>query len=130
MLAVDTNVLVRFFTREDPMQAEAALNLLERNPVWVAKTVLLETEWVLQSVYDFSPERTVQALRDLVGMDNVELEEPLQVAQALDWCEFGLEFADALHLASRKQGSRFATFDDKLVRRAKRAGVPDVVLPV
>lgn len=95
--------------------------------MWVAKTVLLETEGVLRNGYRLPRERIVQAFRGLAGMRNVELEEPEQVAWTLDLWETGLDFADALHLASRKESSRFATFDERLVRRAKRAGAPEVV---
>ncbi|MGH9784636.1 MAG: type II toxin-antitoxin system VapC family toxin [Terriglobia bacterium] len=128
MLAVDTNVLVRVFTRDDPGEAARAIRLLRSSPVWVAKTVLLETEWVLRTVYEFSPDRVLAALRGLAGLEQVELEEPLQVARALAGYEAGLDFADALHLASAED-RRFASFDQKLAKRARRADWTGIVVP-
>ena len=51
MIAVDTNVLVRFLVRDDAKQAGRAASLIRANAVWISKTVLLETECVLRSLY-------------------------------------------------------------------------------
>jgi predicted nucleic-acid-binding protein len=48
MLAVDTNVLVRLLTGDEPKQAAAARALFAAEPIWIAKTVFLETGWVLR----------------------------------------------------------------------------------
>ena len=53
MLAVDTNVLVRFLARDDTGQTARADHLLRVNRIWIPKTVLLETEWVLRNSYAF-----------------------------------------------------------------------------
>jgi predicted nucleic acid-binding protein len=53
-------------------------------------------------------------------MPNVKLEEPLQVAKAFEWTAAGIDFADALHLASSPEAGRFVTFDIKLAKRAKK----------
>jgi predicted nucleic-acid-binding protein len=119
MVAVDTNVLVRFLVRDDPKQAARAASLIRDNSVWISKTVLLETEWVLRSLYKFSPEAVATALRALAGLQNVVIEDEPAVAKALDWSKGGLDFADALHLASAAKAEQFATFDRKLVKRAQ-----------
>jgi predicted nucleic-acid-binding protein len=111
---------VRFFTHDQPRQAARAIALMGSGEVWVSKTVLLETEWVLRSVYEQAPAKICEQLRRLAGMDNVQLEEPLVAAQALDWFANGLDFADALHLASSSKAERFVTFDEKLARQAKK----------
>src|SRR5208337_250589 len=120
MIAVDTNVLVRILVRDDPMQAARAAGLIRANEIWVSKTVLLETESVLRSLYGFSPESLSGALRALAGLRTVFLEDELSVAKALDWFKEGLDFADALHLASVGNSRQFATFDRKLARQARR----------
>src|SRR5438105_1163397 len=120
MVAADTNVLVRLLTNDDPSQANRAEALLRRQQVWIAKTVLLETAWVLQSLYEFSSASVMAGLRGLAGLENVHFEDALAVAKAFEWCEAGLEFADALHLASRGEAKRFVTFDEKFVKRAGR----------
>ncbi len=120
MIAVDTNVLVRFLVRDDAKQAARAASLIRGDEIWASKTVLLETEWVLRSLYGFSPETVARALRGLAGLRTVFLEDELAVAKALDWSSQGLDFADALHLASAGKAKRFATFDRKLAKQAKR----------
>jgi predicted nucleic-acid-binding protein len=121
MIAVDTNVLVRFLVRDDKRQAARAAALIQGNEIWVCKSVLLETEWVLRSLYDFSPESVAGALRSLAGLGTVFLEDDLAVAKALDWFHQGFDFADALHLASAGRATQFATFDRKLARQPRYA---------
>jgi predicted nucleic acid-binding protein len=58
----------------------------------------------------------------------VRVEDPAAVSRALVWTSSGLDFPDALHLASKSEGARFASFDEKLVKRAKGLGVNGVVL--
>ena len=120
MIAVDTNVLVRFLVRDNAKQAARAAELIRGNEIWVSKTVLLETEWVLRSLYRFSPQSLAEALRALAGLERVFLEDETAVAKALEWFREGLDFADALHLASAGNASQFATFDRKLARQASR----------
>jgi predicted nucleic-acid-binding protein len=55
MIALDTNVIVRVVTRDDPQQVPAALAVMQSGDLWVSKTVLLETEWVLRYSYKLSP---------------------------------------------------------------------------
>ena len=54
--------------------------------------------------------------------------DPVLTQQALDAYHAGLDFADALHAAQRREGATFATFDEQLVRRAPKAGLRKVVL--
>jgi predicted nucleic-acid-binding protein len=126
MIAVDTNVLVRLLTGDDPKQVMAARSILVRDSVWVAKTVILETAWVLGSLYGFDDAAIVDALTKFLGLDNVQAEDEPAVAAALALTAHGIEFADALHLTSRPAGASFVTFDKAFVRCAKRAAVPDV----
>jgi len=121
MLAVDTNVLVRFLTNDHPQQSPRARRLVEGNDVWVSLTVLLETEWVLRSVYRFAPVQIVDGLRDFAGLPRVSLENPALVARALDWSAVGIDFADALHLGAADRCEEFITFDVGFAKAAKRA---------
>ena len=128
MLAADTNVVVRFLTHDDPRQTRRAVALFRSQEVWLAKTVLLETEWVLRNLYGFSASAVAGALRALGGMPNVHVESPGEVAEALDWANRGLDFADALHLASSQSTQEFVSFDERFVKRARRAGIERVTL--
>ena len=119
MVAVDSNVLVRFLVRDDARQAARAASLIQANEIWVSKTVILETEWVLRSLYGFSPGSLAGALRALCGLPAIFLEDEPAVAKALDWFKEGLDFANALHLASTGNARRFATFDRRLAKLAR-----------
>lgn len=126
MVAVDTNVLVRLLTGDEPKQASAAQSLFASEPVWIAKTVLLETAWVLGSLYGFSEEAIRAALTKLLGLDNVRVEDESAIAAALALVAHGIEFADAMHLSSRPPDTVFISFDKIFVRRAKKAGVSGI----
>lgn len=120
MLAVDTNVLVRFLARDDTGQTARADHLLRVNRIWIPKTVLLETEWVLRNSYAFDRDRITADFRGLLGLTTAQAEDDGTVAEALEWYAAGLDFADALHLASSGGAREFATFDRKLAARAAR----------
>lgn len=124
MLALDTNIVVRLLTRDDPAQTETARRLLASNETFVADTVLLETEWVLRSIYGLAANAVVDALRRFVEVDGVNLENPARIAAAFDLAASGLDFADALHLANARGCDAFVTFDKALVRAARGGPVP------
>jgi predicted nucleic-acid-binding protein len=126
MIAVDTNVLVRLLTGDDPKQAAVSRELFAREAIWIAKTVLLETGWVLRSLYGFEEGAIRDAFTKLLGLENVEVEDEPAVAAALALTAHGMEFADALPLGSRPPDVSFVSFDRSFVRRARRAGVSDV----
>lgn len=127
MHAVDTNVLVRLLTGDDAEQTKRAAALFKKETIFIPKTVLLETEWVLRRLYRLDSKAVVNAFRRLSGLANVEIEQPLEVTQALQWCEKGMDFADALHLAASKNSRKFVTFDEQLKKSAPK-GIKPVVL--
>ncbi len=120
MLAVDTNVIVRFLTNDHPQQSPRARRLVDGNDVWVSVSVLLETEWVLRSVYRYTPTQIVDGLRDFAGLPRVSLENPALAARALGWCVTGMDFADALHLSAADHCEGFVTFDTDFAKAAKK----------
>jgi predicted nucleic-acid-binding protein len=126
MVAVDTNVVVRLLTGDDPTQEAVARSLFAAGPIWIAKTVLLETGWVLGSVYKFEQEAILEAFTKLLGLRNVQVEDEFSLAAALELAAQGIELADALHLSSRPHGVSFVSFDKPFVKRAQRAGATGV----
>ena len=125
MNGVDTNVIVRYLTGDDPTQADKARTVIGRTPLFVSKTVLLETEWVLRGVYDLPPEQVLPALRAFAGLPGVSVEDAELVARAMDWAEAGMDFADALHLAAAAECESFLTFDKRFARSgAHLSGIP------
>lgn len=121
MIAVDTNILVRLVVRDDDDQARRAAALFEQNEIYVCKTVLLETEWVLRFSYQLDGATILNALRGVVGLPQVRVEDSPAIAEALDLLGAGMDFADALHVASGRETTQFATFDRRLKKRADTA---------
>jgi predicted nucleic-acid-binding protein len=126
MVAVDSNALVRLLTGDDPKQEAAARSLFASEPIWIAKTVLLETDWVLRSLYGFEESAIHDAFTKLLGIKNVQAEDESSVAAALALMAHGIELADALHLCSRPPEAGFVSFDKSFVQRARRARVSGI----
>jgi predicted nucleic-acid-binding protein len=123
MRALDTNILARFFV-DDPDDAQAATQrpaavaaLAERS--FVSVTVLLELEWVLRGFYELPRRDIARVLRALASIEHITLEDRDAVLVGVDAFDKGLDFADALHLARSSRVSGFATFDQRLAKRAK-----------
>ncbi len=120
MIAIDTNVLVRYVTNDDLAQAQAALRILSGSEqVLITPAVLLELEWVLRAVYELSHPVINQAMHQVLGLPKVVVKDGTNVSQALVWHESGMDFADALHLALSADARVFFSFDRKLVAKAK-----------
>jgi predicted nucleic acid-binding protein len=129
MLAIDTNLIVRYLTGDHPQQSARARKLIDGEDVFVCTTVLLETEWVLRSVYDYAAVQLAKALRAFAGLPHVILEDAGVAAQALGWAEGGLDFADALHLAKASGCDAFVSFDQRFARAANKLGKVKVRAP-
>jgi predicted nucleic acid-binding protein len=129
MLAVDTNLVVRYLTSDHPKQSAKARAVIDAEDVFVSTTVLLETEWVLRSVYSYHSAQVCAALRAFAGLPRVSLEDPTLVATALDRTTHGLDFADALHLGRAEGCDAFVTFDQRLIKMAQAAGLANVRSP-
>jgi predicted nucleic-acid-binding protein len=82
--------------------------------------VLLETEWVLRSVYALSTPQILAALLAFAGLPNVSVEDAPRVALALGWAADGMDFADALHVARASTCKVFVTFDERCVKAARK----------
>ncbi len=126
MIAVDTNVLVRLLTGDEPKQQAAVRSLFASETIWIAKTVLLETGWVLRSLYGFEERAICEAFTKLLGLKNVHVEDESSVAAALALTTHGIELADAMHLSSRPPDVVFVSFDKSFVQRTKRAKVSGI----
>lgn len=129
MHGVDTNVIVRYLTGDDPAQAAKARAVIGRKPVFLPRTVLLEVEWVLRGVYELPSAQVIPALRALAGLPGVSVEDAGLVARAMDWAEAGMDFADALHLAAAAECEGFLTFDRRFARSGTRLGGIPVTAP-
>ena len=119
MRAIDTNLVVRYLTGDHPEQAARARAVIDTGPVFASTTVLLESEWVLRSVYEFSGKQVAAALRAFAGLPHVSVESPFMLAEALDRAENGMDFADALHLGAAARCEAMLTFDRGFIEKAK-----------
>jgi predicted nucleic-acid-binding protein len=97
VIAVETNVVVRLLVGDDPKQSRAAKALFEHEIVWISRTVLLETAWVLDSVYGIEDRQVAATRRGLLGLEQVKVEDGEGVRLALAWAAEGMDLADAIH---------------------------------
>lgn len=124
MIGLDTNVLVRYLTQDEPAQAARATRLIERqlsdsNPGYIGLIVLVETAWVLQSLYRATPEELRATIADLLDSRQLVVEQRAVVAQALDAsAKTKADFPDALiaRCATAAGCEKIVSFDKQAVR--------------
>lgn len=126
MRAVDTNILVRIFERDDPSLtalAEGVLNCGEE--IFVSTIVLCELLWVLRSVYRRPRARLADIVRRLMDVDDLTLDRDAARA-GLAFLASNGDFSDGvvLYEAERAKCRELATFDQKFAR----IGAPGVTL--
>lgn len=119
MRAVDTNVLVRLVTRDDPRQVSAAEVFVARG-AWVSLVVLVEAVWVLVSVYELEAPTVATAVEMLLNHRDLTVQDAETVAAALEQYRARptVSFSDCLVLEmARKAGHLpLGTFDRALAR--------------
>lgn len=137
IIGLDTNILARYYVSDvvdaaTERQRNTARKLIESGrPLAVAKTVILELEWVLRGYYGFEAKEIGQVFAHLLAQPHVQVEDRNAIEQAVRNYGAGLDFADALHHASYNDCDAMATFDDRrFARRARRLNLaPTVTLP-
>ena len=128
MISVDTNVLVRIFVNDesDRSQIEKARQTVKNhNRVYISHIVLVETVWVLKSLYGFPKKQIVETLEHLVNNQAFVLESETLCRDALIlYRGTNVSFSDAMILVnSRQKGYSLLTFDKKLVKLDGTTGV-------
>ena len=123
MIALDTNVLVRYLADDDARQAEAARLLLQgltaERPGFVCREVTVELVWVLQRAYGFSRDRIATVLEQLVATKGLDVEAADDVARAaLRYRQGGAGFSDLMIVAAaeRAGAGTLYTFDRKVAQ--------------
>lgn len=131
MIALDTNILVRLVTNDDPVQARQAVALIDAgNALFVPLTVALEFEWVLRGAYSLDRPAVVRSFEALLSIRNVNFERQTDIHQALQYYQSGFDFADALHHAGTTGCEALATFDQKFRKQATKEKLnPPVIVP-
>ena len=119
MRAVDTNILVRLITRDDPRQLASAEAFIARG-AWVSTLVLAETSWVLGTVYELAHGEIATVVEMLLSHEHLSLQDAEVVSAALEQYRTvpALGFTDCLVLEiARKAGHLpVGTFDRRLSR--------------
>lgn len=132
MLGLDTNVLVRLLIEDDPAQTRRARRLIATamgtdEPVLVSLPVLVETEWVLRSRYEFQRSSILRMFRTALEARELSFEDEAAIEEALFyWHDSPCEFSDCLIVAHHRQlGCRAtATFDMRAARLSGAMQVP------
>ena len=101
MIGLDTNILVRYLTEDDPAQTIAAGRVMDSfssdSPGFISLIVLAELVWVLESFYRFTKKEIEQVLETLLRSEELVLERAEIVSQALRMFRGSrADFADCL----------------------------------
>jgi predicted nucleic-acid-binding protein len=124
MIGLDTNVLVRYFVEDDPVQYEQATNFIESRctrdtPGYVDRVALCELTWVLSRVHGYRRSDIVRVVSEMLATRDIVLEDHEVVRAALQTYETsGVGFSDALigHVNRARGCEATATFDRKAAR--------------
>ncbi len=126
MIALDTNVLVRYLVADDARQAEAARILLEglttEHPGFICREVIVELVWVLRRAYGFSRARISTVLENLVATEALEVEAAEDVARAAAiYRRGGAGFSDLMIVAAASRwGARTLYSFDRRAAQLER----------
>ncbi len=125
MIGLDTNILVRFFAKDDPMQTPKARKVLSSltaaEPGWVGLATILELVWVMTSIIGVGRETVANILSELLTLETIIVEGAETIEQALQrYRKSRADFADCLIAASARAAgcTRTVTFDRIAARDA------------
>ena len=121
MTGIDTNVLVRYLAQDDEEQLRAVLTmLLKKNATFfVPDLVLVEVDWVLSTLYDWTPEEVAEAFGRLLTVHNLIFEDEGRIRAALRALRQGADLSDELIVdRCRDMGCKsLASFDKDMLKR-------------
>ena len=124
MIGLDTNILIRYLTQDDPIQSPKATEILEHrltrtNPGFVSIVVMVEVVWVLDRAYGLTGQEIATAVERLLQVEVLVIQNEQEVFTAMLALKQGRgSFADALIvvLGARAGCTRTLTFDQKALR--------------
>ena len=133
MIAIDTNVLIRYLVCDDAEQAEAARALLvelsSERPGFICREVTIEVVWVLERAYRLPRDEIATVLDELIATEGLVVEAADAVTQAASAYRQGsADFSDLMILAAAKRARAqpLYTFDRTFARLAGAALVESV----
>lgn len=124
MIGLDTNILVRYLTQDDPVQSPMATDIIEfrlteENPGFISIVAMVETVWVLDRAYGLADDEIAAALERILQADTLLVENEQEVFMAtIALKEGGGSFADSLigALGARAGCARTLTLDKTALR--------------
>jgi predicted nucleic-acid-binding protein len=125
MIGLDTNILVRYFIKDDPEQARLAVNLIyslsPTEPGWIGVAIFMELDWVMNNVLKVKKDRVVEIFDTLLASQELVVENANTVREALQlYRSRNTDFSDCLIASAAKAAgcSRTVTFDRIAARDA------------
>lgn len=125
MIALDTNVIIRYLVRDDEEQAEVSRVLLEslseERPGFVCREVILEIVWVLERAYRLSRDQIAVIVEELTQTEGLIIEfDDDMIRAAMGYRQGIADFSDFMILiaAQRAGAEPLYTFDRKFSRLA------------
>ena len=126
MIGIDTNVLVRYITQDDPDQARIVTNFLEsrcsqKSPCFINHIVLCELVWVLRRCYQVDNKQALAIIEQILRTVQLQVQEPQVVWSALKMAKSGkADFADCLiSMINRSEGCKFTITLDQNAAKIK-----------
>lgn len=116
MIGVDSNILIRYVTRDDPVWTVPATRFIDEvcsadNQAYINPVVLVETAWVLRRRPDFDRSKLAEFVQGLLDSDSIVLGEKDAVERALESFRKGpAGFADYLILELNVQANATPTY--------------------
>jgi predicted nucleic-acid-binding protein len=102
MIGLDTNVLIRHITQDDPVQSPVSTEILERRfteqqPGFLSVATILETVWVLESFYGLAAQEIATTIQATLQLATIVIQNEREIFLALHWFRSGkASFTDAL----------------------------------
>jgi predicted nucleic-acid-binding protein len=101
MIGLDTHIVVRFIMDDDPVQSRQVQHIIERKltklkPGFISLATILETAWVLESVYKRSSRQVAEAIYRILQIETFIIQNEQEVYTAMIALQTGQDFADTL----------------------------------
>ena len=109
MIGLDTNILVRYLTQDDPIQSARATDIIERrlteeNPGFVSIVAMVETVWVLDRAYRLAANEIAAAVERMLQTDVLVVENEQEVCSEMIALK---KDADRRHCSARQESGLF-----------------------
>ena len=124
MIALDTNALIRVLIEDDEAQARTVQRIiseaeLSRRGVLILSEVVIETVWVLESVYQCNRQEITMMVENLLSAPTFFLPDSTVIRRSLKPYRKGGDFADLIIVGQAKhhRARKLFSFDRKLQKR-------------